>query len=111
MKPADLLAGLPGETLMREGLADWAAGRRTIPACLVAIGSVRLQSAGLIPRMAAPQPGDAEHQLYQLLRQAGGDAYSRYNALLRELISFENALDRRTRENENQRAEIGKAAR
>jgi hypothetical protein len=32
-----------------------------------------------------------------LLRQAGGDAYSRYNALLRELISFENALDRRNR--------------
>ena len=99
MKPPDLLAGLPGETLMREGLADWAAGRRTIAACLVAIGSRRLLRAGLIPPVAARQNEneDAEHQLYQMLLQAGGDAYSRYNALLRELISFENALDRRTR--------------
>lgn len=30
-----------------------------------------------------------------LLRQEGGDTYSRYNALLRELVSFEQALDRR----------------
>ena len=70
MIPDDLLAGLPGADLVREGLADVAAGRRTIPACLIAIGSPRLQ-------------------------QAGGDAYSRYNALLRELSSFESALDRR----------------
>jgi hypothetical protein len=110
MKPADLLAGLPGEVLLREGLADWAAGRRTIPACLVAIGSGRLQRAGLIPHLAAPQLSDAEQQLYQLLQEAGGDAYSRYNALLRELISFENALDRRTRQNENQKVESGKKA-
>jgi len=27
---------------------------------------------------------------------AGGDAYPRYNALLRELVSFEQALDHRT---------------
>jgi hypothetical protein len=98
MKPDDLLAGLPGEALLREGLADWTVGRRTIPACLIAIGSRRLQRAGLIPRVPPLQQTDAEHQLYQLLRQAGGDAYSRYNALLRELISFEQALDRRTRE-------------
>ena len=97
MKPTDLLTGLPGEALIREGLADWATGRRTIPACLIAIGSGRLYRAGLIPRMAPLQVPDAEHQLYQLLRQAGGDAYSRYNALLRELISFEQALDCRRR--------------
>jgi hypothetical protein len=35
--------------------------------------------------------------LYRLLHQQGGDAYSRYNALLRELISFEHALDCRQR--------------
>jgi hypothetical protein len=104
VKTDDLIEGLPGEAIMREGLADWTAGRRTIPGCLVAIGSRRLHRAGLIPRMAPNQPADAEHQLYQLLRQAGGDAYSRYNALLRELISFENALDRRT--GKQQKAEI-----
>ncbi|MCX6930149.1 MAG: hypothetical protein NT154_44095 [Verrucomicrobia bacterium] len=40
---------------------------------------------------------EPERQLYRLLRQEGGDAYSRYNALIRELVSFEQALDRRCR--------------
>jgi hypothetical protein len=35
----------------------------------------------------------AEHDLYALLGQEEGDPYSRYNALLRELVSFERALD------------------
>ena len=34
MPPTDLLAGLPSEELVREGLADLEAERRTIPACL-----------------------------------------------------------------------------
>jgi hypothetical protein len=38
---------------------------------------------------------EPERQLYRLLREEGGDAYSRYNALIRELVSFEQALDRR----------------
>jgi hypothetical protein len=44
---------------------------------------------------------EPELQLYRLLRREGGDAYSRYNALLRELISFEQALDRRTSRRSN----------
>ena len=48
--------------------------------------------------MAPRQAPDAEHQLCELLRQAGGDASSRYKALLRELISFEQALDGRWRD-------------
>lgn len=95
MTANDLLTGLPGEKLLREGLADAHAGRCTIPACLVAIGRPRLQRAGLLrPGLPTLQP-DAELQLYRLLRQSGGDTYSRYNALLRELVSFEQALDRR----------------
>lgn len=35
----------------------------------------------------------AELDLYELLGQEEGDPYSRYNALLRELVSFERALD------------------
>jgi hypothetical protein len=45
-------------------------------------------------------PADAELELYRMLCQAGGDAYSRYNALLRRLVSFEQALDRRCRHRE-----------
>jgi hypothetical protein len=87
----DLLAGLPGEDLVRQGLADLTAGRETTAAFLVSIGSSWLRSAGLeIP----PTVPDADHRLYLLLAQEfGDDAHSRYNSLLRRLVSFEQALD------------------
>lgn len=72
MSSYDLIRGLPGGALIRQGLADLAAGRVSVPVCLVAIARPR-----------------------GLLRQEGGDAYSRYNSLLRELMSFEQALDAR----------------
>ena len=95
MKTDDLMTGLPGEDLLRQGLADFQAERCTIPACLIQIARPRLTKAGLlledIPDVVIePEP---ELQMYRLLRQEKGDAYSRYNALLRELISFEMALD------------------
>lgn len=93
--PDDLLASLPGEELIRPGLADFTAGRLTIPACLVSIGLPRLQRAGLLPQVARPPALEAELTLYRLLRQEGGNAYARYNALIRRLVSFERALDRR----------------
>jgi len=95
MKTDDLITGLPGENLVRQGLVDFQAGLCTIPACLVRIARPRLSRAGLMPENIPDQYSESELQLYDLLRQEGGDAYSRYNALLRELISFENALDRR----------------
>ena len=95
MKTNDLIAGLPGEALIREGLADFQAGRCTVPSCLVGIARSRLTRAGLIQGVVAPAPVEPELQLYRLLRREGGDAYSRYNALVRELVSFEVALDRR----------------
>jgi hypothetical protein len=55
----------------------------------------RLSRAGLITRVVAGSFPEPEQQLYRLLRREGGDAYSRYNALIRELVSFEQALDRR----------------
>jgi hypothetical protein len=97
MKTDDLIAGLPGEALMREGLADFQSGRCTVPACLVGIARSRLTRAGLIQGGGAPAPVEPELQLYRLLRREGGDAYSRYSALVRELVSFEAALDRRNR--------------
>ena len=95
MSTNDLIAGLPGEELVRHGLADFRAGQCTIPACLVHIARPRLSRVGLMPQSDASQISEPELQLYDLLKQEGGDAYSRYNALMRELVSFENALDRR----------------
>jgi hypothetical protein len=97
MKTDDLMSGLPGEKLVRQGLADCQAGLCTIPACLVRIARPRLSRAGLMPQSVSGQFSEPELQLYDLLKLEGGDPYSRYNALLRELVSFENALDRRNR--------------
>jgi hypothetical protein len=97
-RASDLIQGLPGEELLREGLTDFQSGRCTVPACLVAIARSRLGEAGLIsPSSLSPIP-EPELQLYRLLRERDGDAYSNYNALIRELISFEQALDQRVRE-------------
>lgn len=97
MPLSDLIAGLPGEALVRQGLVDCQAGHRSEAACLVSMARARLTRAGLLPDPLPGFVGDPETQLYQLLRQQGGDAYSRYNALLRELVSFESALDFRRR--------------
>jgi hypothetical protein len=97
LKADDLISGLPGEELVRQGLADLQSGQCTIPACLVRIARPRLSRAGLMPQSLPCHVPEPELQLYQLLKREGGDAYSRYNALLRELVSFENALDRRIR--------------
>jgi hypothetical protein len=90
----DLLEWLPGNAMIRKGLADHRAGRKTIAACLVRIASPRLSRAGLINPEAIKDDG-TELELYQLLSGEGARAYSRYNSLLRELVSFEHALDHR----------------
>jgi len=97
MNTDELINGLPGESLVRQGLIDLQAGLCTIPACLVCIARPRLGGAGLMPQNAPAQFLEPELQLYSLLKREGGDPYSRYNALVRELVSFENALDRRKR--------------
>jgi hypothetical protein len=89
------LRDLPGADLIQRGLADLQAGHRTEAALLVAIARSRLTRAGLLPPVATPPASEPERELYALLRQREGDAYSRYNAMIRELVSFENALDHR----------------
>jgi hypothetical protein len=82
---------LPGEDLIREGLGDLSQGHQTVAALLVSIGAPRLGRVGI--RVLRPMP-DAEHRLYALLsREFGDDAHSRYNALIRRLVSFERALE------------------
>jgi hypothetical protein len=84
-------ASLPGEDLVRKGLADLDRGLESIEALLVSIGSPRLSRIGL----AVPKPiHSPERRLYELLARADPDAaHSRYNALLRRLISFERAAE------------------
>ena len=93
----DLLTGLPGESLVRTGLAEHAARSASAAAYLVDIARLRLVRSGLLPATDQPLTAEPERALYRLLLAQGGDAYSRYNALLRELASFESALDHRLR--------------
>ncbi len=97
MNTEELLRGLPGAELIDQGLADVRGGRRTVPALLVAIALPRLRRAGLVGEVAPELQLDSELQLYALLGLSGGDAYAEYNALLRRLVAFENALDHRLR--------------
>jgi hypothetical protein len=86
------LTALPGGDLVQEGIADLARGVETIPALLVSIGAPRLRRIGLpVPEAVIPSP---EHRLYERLAETDPDsAHSRYNALVRRLVSFENAAE------------------
>jgi hypothetical protein len=83
---------LPGGDLIEKGLRDLAEGRATEEALLVSIGAGRLRAAGLpVPEATFDHP---ERRLYELLARADqNSAHSRYNALLRRLVSFEDAVE------------------
>lgn len=86
---------LPGWEIVSHGLTEAETGQITTGSCLVWIALPRLFRAGLIsPAVLAHPINDPELTLYRLLRLHDGDAYSRYNALLRRLVSFEHSLDR-----------------
>ena len=87
-----MTSALPGQDLIEAGLLDLQAGRETIEALLVAIGEPRLRRLGLnLPEQLQANP---EHRLYELLAMDGSDsAHSRYNALIRKLVSFERAAE------------------
>ena len=89
----DRLEGLPGAELVIAGLRDLDAGRITGPALLVLVASPNLRRLGV----TLPEPPTVErpyeHRLYDLLVEQHGDgAHSRYNALIRRIMSFERAL-------------------
>ena len=82
-------SGLPGQALVLRGLSDLEVGRESVEALLVSIGAPRLESLGF--RVPPPIPAP-EHRLYALLAAEEPDsAHSRYNALVRRLVSFERA--------------------
>lgn len=84
-------ARYPGGDLVEQGLKDLQDGRETIYSLLVSIGAPRLRRLGFDIERSVASP---EHRLYALLAQEGpNSAHSRYNALIRRLVSFERALE------------------
>lgn len=83
---------LPANELISTGIQDLQNERETIAALLVAIGAPKLRSLGLnLPRTL---PSNPEHRLYDLLALDGSNsAHSRYNALIRKLVSFQRAME------------------
>jgi hypothetical protein len=86
-----MIDGLPGAELIRKGVDDLAQGVESAEALLVSIGAPRLARLGIEVGSPLPSP---EHRLYELLRSDDPDgAHSRYNALIRRLVSFERAAE------------------
>lgn len=82
---------LPGADLVEAGLTDLERGVESVESLLVSIGAPRLSLLGFDVRSPFPLP---EHRLYELLAAEDSDsAHSRYNALIRQLVSFERAAE------------------
>jgi hypothetical protein len=88
---ADATLGLPGAELVERGLADLDLGEESVESLLVSVGAPRLRRLGFAVDAPFAEP---EERLYLLLaREDGDDAHSRYNALVRRLVSFERAAE------------------
>ncbi|HEY2055719.1 MAG TPA: hypothetical protein VGH14_17445 [Solirubrobacterales bacterium] len=84
---------LPGAEIVREGLADLLAGRRSIAAGAVQSTAPRLRRVG-VPAPSRHGGAPAAHDLYEQLREVHGDAaHSRYNAILARLASLAGAAE------------------
>ena len=88
----ELFESLPANDLVRLGVEHLSKGVESVPALLVSIGAPRLRKLGLpIPEEIITSP---ELKLYELLSRSNPDAaHSRYNALVRRLVSFERAAE------------------
>jgi hypothetical protein len=100
--------GLPGSEIIISGLADLAESRVTEASLLVLIAGPNLRRHGIdVAEIGVDGVGESadvdppyEHRLYDLLvAEHGRSAYSRYNSLIRRLVSFEHALAARSRSN------------
>jgi len=83
---------LPGRELVDAGIRDLEAGRETRESLLVSMARPRLEASGIdVPASDLALPS---HRLYALL--AADDprtAHSRYNALVRRMVSFARAAE------------------
>jgi hypothetical protein len=83
---------LPGADLVEKGIDDLSRGVESAEALLVSIGAPRLRSRAGIDVTGDIE--DPERRLYALLAETDPDsAHSRYNALIRRLVSFERAAE------------------
>ena len=82
----------PGHELIEKGLEDLENNIETVESLIVRIGRPKLSRMGFnIPPYTGELP---EHRLYKLLAAEDPDsAHSRYNALIRRLVSFERASE------------------
>ena len=88
---------LPGAELVARGVEDLKRGKLTVEALLVAVGAPRLRAAGLSVPKAPGWPPEPERALYEAIGRSGvEDSHARYNSLIRRLVSFERALERRS---------------
>lgn len=86
-----LVRDLPGAELVEQGLIDLGRGAETREALLVSIAAPRLEALGLLIEQPIPNP---ERRLYASLAAEDSDsAHSRYNALIRRLVSYERAAE------------------
>lgn len=82
---------LPGQDVVERGVEDLRHSRITAEALLVSIGAPRLRRLGIDVPEGIREP---ERGLYDLLTETSGDAaHSRYNALVRLLVSYERAAE------------------
>jgi hypothetical protein len=88
------MTSLPASDLIETGLRDLRERRETIASLLVSIGAPKLRRLGLeIPDTSFSASSTPEHRLYDLLAKERPDAaHSKYNALIRKLVSFERAI-------------------
>jgi hypothetical protein len=87
----DTEVDLPGSELVSKGIRDLGRGIESAEALLVSIGAPRLTRLGI--ELPSPFPM-AERRLYELLSKEDPDAaHSRYNALVRRLVSYERAAE------------------
>ena len=86
-------ADLPGHELVSAGLADLVAGDESEASLLVSMAAPRLRALGFqVPAGGVERPS---HRLYELLSEPERDAgaHSRYNALVRRMVSFARAAE------------------
>lgn len=83
----------PGGEIVTAGLGDLAAGHDSVEAAAVLMASRRLRGVGIeVP--GPPAELSASHHLYDLLSAELGDAaHSRYNAIVRRVISFARSAE------------------
>ena len=85
---------LPGGDLVRQGLEDVRQGIESVPALLVRSFAPRLQWLGLDAPEHDPRDELPQYRLHALLQESHGDgAHSRYNALMRRVVSFARAAE------------------